>query len=100
MACYMIFNFDIVDPEAYGEYMAGVGPLLNEIGAQPLVVSPDATLLEGTKAGFNVVVRFPSKEQAIAFHGSPEYAPLKELRLRATANGSCVLADEFVVPDS
>ena len=78
--------------------MAKVGPLLVEVGAHPLVVSPDARLLEGTDAGFNVVVRFPSEERALAFHGSPEYAPLKELRLRATAGHSCVLAKEFVVP--
>ena len=100
MACYMIFKFDVVDPEAYGEYMRQVGPILGRIGAQPLVVTPDAQLLEGTQSGFNVVVRFPSEEQALAFHSSPEYAPLKALRLGAIANDSCVLAKEFVAPGS
>ena len=98
MACYMIFKFDVVDPEAYGQYMVQIGPILKEVGAQPLVVSPDARLLEGTKAGFNVIVRFPSEEEALAFHSSPAYAPLKELRLRAITNNSCVLANEFVAP--
>jgi uncharacterized protein (DUF1330 family) len=33
-----------------------------------------------------VVLEFPSREQARTFYDSPEYAPLKALRLRAATS--------------
>ena len=46
----------------------------------------------------NVIIRFETEEKAMGFYDSPEYAPLKRLRLRSTTNHSCVLAPGFTMP--
>jgi uncharacterized protein (DUF1330 family) len=53
--------------------------------------------LEGEWGGnWTVVIRFPSKVVAEEWYNSPEYQPLKELRIDdLTEGGSVVLVDGF-----
>lgn len=98
MPAYLIFNFDVSDPAAYGSYVAQVGPILIRHGADVLVVSNNPQVLEGSEPGMNVVIKFETEEKAISFYDSSEYAPLKKLRHQATTNHSCILTQGFVMP--
>ena len=98
MSAYMIFKFDVSDVEIYSSYVAQVGPILIEQGADVLVVSDNPQVLEGSASGMNVIIKFGTEEKAMIFYDSPEYAPLKTLRAQSTTNSSCVLAPSFTMP--
>ncbi|MDH4107620.1 MAG: DUF1330 domain-containing protein [Gammaproteobacteria bacterium] len=99
MAAYIIVSYDIVDPDRYSDYVPGVLPLLLKHGAEVLVADSDAQLLEGEKRGVYVVLKFESDEAALAWYNDPEYAPVRKIRLDASANGNMVLAKAFVAPE-
>jgi uncharacterized protein (DUF1330 family) len=42
-----------------------------------------------------VILRFPSEAAARAWYTDTEYEPVKQIRLRSTANGSVVMLQEF-----
>ena len=98
MAAYVIATYDIVDPQGYEPYVPGVIPLLGKHKAEILVADYEPETLEGERRGVNVVLKFESEEAARAWHSDPEYGPVKQIRLDATANGTLTIAKEFVMP--
>ena len=93
MPAYLIVNYDIVDPELYGQYAAGAGPAM-KIGEESELVAmdPDSTILEGDNVGRQtIVLRIDSKEKAIELRDSGAYQAIIGKRLDATANHFCVL---------
>ena len=98
MPAYIIATYDVVDPEKYQDYLAGVTPLLVRHGAEVLVAETAATNLEGEPRGVYVVLRFESDEAARAWYNDPAYEPVRKIRLDASANGNMVLASSFVPP--
>ena len=46
----------------------------------------------------NVVLRFESEEAAMAWYNDPDYGPVKKIRVDSSANGTVVLAKQFVPP--
>lgn len=98
MAAYMIASFDITDPKAFEAYVPGMMPILLRYDPEVLVADYGATALEGECRRVNVVIRFKTGEALNGFYDDPEYQPLKELRLRTTANSTCLVAKEFVLP--
>ena len=99
MAAYMIASFDVTDQEAYEGYVPGMMPTLMKYEPEILVADYDAKALEGESRGVNVVIRFPNEAALEAFYDDPEYRSFKEQRLRSTANGTLLVAKEFVFPD-
>lgn len=74
------------------EYGRRVVPLIQAHGGEVLVGSPDAEPLEGEWAGnWTVVLRFPSRDAALAWYESVEYAPLKQARIELLAQRSNVV---------
>lgn len=65
-----------------GEYMQKAAALSASMGGEYVVRGKPAEVLEGKLFETHVVVlsRFPTREQALAFYRSPEYAALKQLR--------------------
>lgn len=100
MAVYVIASYDIEDPEGYEGYVPGVVPLLQKHGAEILVADYEAHSLEGQARGVNVVLRFASEEAARNWYDDPDYGPIKQIRLDSSANGTVVVAKEFVAPSS
>ena len=89
MPAYVIGQLDIHDPEAYEEYLAGFMPSFQRHGGELLATSREKTeVLEGTWAlPRTVIMRFPSIEDAKAWHSDPEYVELAKIRYRtASAN--------------
>lgn len=95
---YFIACYDITDPVRYeDDYVPGVIRTLAAAGGEVVVATGSTRTIEGTAPRQTVVLRFPSDQAFHAWYKSREYAPLLELRLAATANGSAVLADGFPI---
>ena len=83
MTAYMIVTAQIADRDAFiAGYGAAAGALVEKFGGRYVLRGPGAQLLEG---GFGdgasmVISEWPTKEAALAFWNSPEYAAAKTLR--------------------
>jgi uncharacterized protein (DUF1330 family) len=81
---YWIARVDVHDAEAYRAYLAANGAVFEKYGARFLVRGGASEQVEGTGRERNVVLEFPSYERALACYRSPEYQPVKALRLAAS----------------
>ena len=87
MAAYFIVEIDLQDAVAFEEYRKQVPAIIAKYGGRYLVRGGRTETLEGDWHPKRVVVlEFPSPEQAMKFYDSPEYGPLKALRLRAATS--------------
>lgn len=87
MAAYFIVEIDLQDAVAFEEYRKQVPAIIAKYGGRYLVRGGRTETLEGDWHPKRVVVlEFPSPEQAKKFYDSPEYGPLKALRLRAATS--------------
>lgn len=84
MSVYMVFSFTVTDPEGFATYGLMAKPVLAKYDAVILAADFEAEALEGRALGANVIIRFPSKEQAAAFYNDPDYAQAKALRMQTT----------------
>jgi len=83
--------------ERYGQYAI---PMLSTFGGEMIAGSPAPKLLEGDWDGnWAAVLRFPNVEAAMAWYDSPEYRPLRQLRIdELTEPGGRVLLVEAFTP--
>ena len=78
--------------ERYAQYAI---PSLIKFGGEMIAGSPTPTVLEGQWNGsWAAILRFPSLEMAQTWYHSPDYRPLKELRINElTENGQILLIE-------
>lgn len=75
----------IADPDTYKRYVAQVEATLAPFGGRFIARKPEPDALEGGSAPARaVIMEFPSEEQARAWHASPGYKPVMELRQSAS----------------
>lgn len=98
MSAYVIVSYDITDPEAFAPYVPGVMPLIARHGGEVVVADDAAATLEGEPRHMQIVLRFPDRDAAQAWYEDPDYAPVRQLRLDATANEHLVIASAFTPP--
>ena len=85
MAGYMIGNITITDPDAFAEYGKQVPGTVAAFGGTYLVRGGTPEKAEGNYNPVRIVVlQFESVEKAKEWYNSPEYAPLKEMRMKAS----------------
>ena len=93
MAAYVIAELTVTDPTGFEDYRRVVEPTIKQYGGRYLVRGGRCDTLEGTWQPSRVVVlEFPSVEVARRWYDSPEYAPLKALRMK-TARTEALLID-------
>jgi uncharacterized protein (DUF1330 family) len=93
---YFIASYDITDSRRYEQdYVPGVLRTLAATGGEVIVASGSASPIEGVAQAQTVVLRFPSEQAFHDWYDGEDYAPLLQLRLATTANGTAVLANEF-----
>jgi uncharacterized protein (DUF1330 family) len=74
MPAYWVARSKINDPAAYKKYTDRVPAIIARYGGKVLARGGRFQILEGPqKFQRFVVIEFPSLEQAVACHGSPEY---------------------------
>jgi uncharacterized protein (DUF1330 family) len=95
MACYLVVNDRITDPEGIAAYYAAAGPTLAGHTAKVHVASDAAETLEGTPAGSRVVImEFPDRAALDAWYHSKAYQDIIGLRHGAT-EGFAVVVDSL-----
>ncbi len=94
MPAYVIGQIEIRNSEEYREYLDGFMPSFQRHGGELLATSSAETeVLEGDWAlPRTVVLRFPSVEDAKAWHSDPDYVALSRIR-RSAARTNLVLVD-------
>ena len=85
MAAYLIATIDVNDPETFEEYRAQVPALVEKYGGTYRVRGGAFEVLEGNwQRSRIIVIEFPDMAAVHRFHDSEDYAPLIELRQRAS----------------
>ncbi|HUG75852.1 MAG TPA: DUF1330 domain-containing protein [Burkholderiales bacterium] len=93
MAAYVIVEIEVTDPSLYEEYRKQVLPVVTRYGGKFIVRGGKVEPLEGGWSPKRfVALEFPSLEQARKWYRSPEYAPLIELRQKAS-RGKLILVE-------
>lgn len=81
MAAYVIFDVEIRDMARYQEFMAGVKPALQAVGAKYLARGGAHKVYEGDWEPRRIVVlEFPSLSAWEEFYNGPVYQGLKSIR--------------------
>ena len=70
-------------------------PLTKKYGGKAIISDKSPENFEGEVQGnLNVVIEFPSKEEALGWYNDAEYAEAKRIRLEATETISFLLVEE------
>ena len=95
MAGYVILNNGITDKAVFAEFQEGIAATVEAHGGKYLVRGGATEVIEGDWIPDRmVVVEFNSVERARTWLNSPEYARLKEIRMRSAT--ACVIIAEGV----
>ena len=83
MSAYCLFdNVEITHPERLEEYARSVRAVVESYGGRYLAVGGEIQHVEGEPSiTFPVLIEFRDLAAANRWYASPEYQPLKELRL-------------------
>jgi uncharacterized protein (DUF1330 family) len=97
MAAYFIARYTVTNPEAFAAYQPAVMPTFAGHDVEFVVVEHHSTAIEGTPPETTIVLKFPSKEAALAWYNSPAYEAVRHFRTDNSV-GDAVLVDGFVMP--
>jgi len=93
MAAYVLAEIEITNPEGYKAYTALVPATIEQYGGKFLHRGGGIHVFEGDwPQRRRVIIEFPSKERALEWYNSPEYAKPLALR-KANSNGRLLLLD-------
>ncbi len=100
MSAYCFFDVrEITDHAKVEQYLAGVFSTVERYGGRYLVLGGKSDLIEGDwQPVYPVIVEFSDGQQAQRWYSSPEYEPLKGLRLAGTRSNAVFF--EGVTSDS
>ena len=95
MSAFLIVNYDIDNPELYGEYQAGaIAALRIGTDCEVVVFDADSQHVEGEAAGRQtVVLKFESMDKAREIYDSGEYQAIVGRRHDASSNHFAVLVN-------
>jgi len=86
MSVYVVANIHVTDEAVYARYRELHAPILAQFGGKFVARTTQVRSLEGVwPTDRIVIIEFPSKESALRWWSSAEYAPVKQLRTSATA---------------
>jgi uncharacterized protein (DUF1330 family) len=98
VAAYFVFHNRIHNAEKMQEYQSKAGATLAAYNHEMLVFDKNSEVIEGnTNLPRTIVIKFDSRDAAMAWYNSPAYQEVLPLRLEAT-EGYAVLVDGFVPP--
>lgn len=90
---YWIARVDLHgDPETYKKYVETAKPAFERHKAKFLARGGKTEVLEGKARARNVIIEFPSMEEAHACYHSPEYTAARAIR-QAISEGEFVLVE-------
>jgi len=83
---YLIANVTVNDPEDYAGYTAQTPQLMARFGGKYIVRGGRAEVPEGKSHERQVIIEFPSYEDAVAAYNDHEYQKAAEIRHRTAAS--------------
>jgi len=84
---YVVAQISVTDPEQYKRYIALVLPTIEVFGGEFLARGGKSVSYESDPVGDrNVIIRFPSYENAHNWYHSEEYREAKQLRQSASVS--------------
>lgn len=89
---YWIAHVTVTDPERYKHYVAATPEVFKEFGAKVLARGGRHTQFEGKEELRNVVIEFPSYEDACNCYNSPGYQAAKAKR-KGAGDASIVIVE-------
>jgi uncharacterized protein (DUF1330 family) len=96
MPAYLFVNVTISDPVRFRDYAVANSALVAKLGGKYLVLGSEGDSLEGgALVGKKVISEWPSREAALAYWHSPEYAAIKKRR-EGICDAQVMLLDGFV----
>src|SRR5919106_3112590 len=94
MRAYWVARSKINDPVEYKKYTDRVPAIIAQYGGKVLARGGRFQILEGPqKFQRFVVIEFPSLEQAVACHRSPEYQEAAQFRRGGAGEGELVIVE-------
>lgn len=85
MAVFVIADIEVIDQPLYEQYRQHVPATIASYGGRYLARGGATAVLEGSWSPKRcVILEFPDMERFQAWWNSPEYAPLRAIRQRAT----------------
>jgi uncharacterized protein (DUF1330 family) len=94
MPAYIISYATINDPKPMERYTAEVFAVTESFGGRYLYGGMEGEVLEGDSSFDGMaLIEFPSREDALRWYHSPEYAPLRALRVAACTTLLVLTAD-------
>jgi uncharacterized protein (DUF1330 family) len=85
MAGYLVGNITVTDPETFAEYGKRVPATVAQFGGTYVVRGGVPEKVEGNYDPVRIVIlQFESVEKAREWYDSDVYAPLKEMRMKAS----------------
>ena len=102
MSAYLITAYDIHDHDTYAQYNPGsmetIMTVLTRHGGKVVTVGVSPESLGDSTRDAVVVLEFPTREAAMAWHEDPDYLPVRQFRLDSTKNIMTYVLDAFVPP--
>lgn len=94
MTAYWVARAKINDPVEYKKYTDLVPAILAAFGGKVLARGGRYETLEGDgKHERHIVIAFPSLEQAVACHRSPEYQAARKFRLNGVGENELTIVE-------
>ncbi len=94
MPAYWLARAKVNDPIEYKKYTDLVPTVLDKFGGKVLARGGKQRQLEGPEYFLrHIVVEFPSLEQAVACHQSPEYQEARLFRLNGVGDNELIIVE-------
>lgn len=85
MVAYIVASIEVTDPTRFERYRSEVPAIVAQFGGRYLMRANEPEIAEGTRFFARLtVIEFPSMDAARTFLDSPNYAPLRRLRIETT----------------
>jgi len=91
MVAYWVAHVEVTDAEAYGKYAALATGAIESHGGEFLARGTKTVWLEGNERDRNVVVKFPSVEDAQRCYASDQYQKALTFARGAAVRDLCII---------
>lgn len=89
---YWVARVDVNDAERYPDYVSTAKPAFERHGAVFLARGGETHALEGQSRARNVVIEFPSVQDALDCYNSPEYQAAVKIR-QAVSDSELIIVE-------
>ena len=97
MAAYFMASYRVTDPKGYEPYVPAVIPTLIAHNCEVLAADYASQPIEGEPNAVTVILKFASKEAAMAWYKTAEYQAVKHHRID-NSEGAAVVVDQWTPP--